>query len=306
MNAPYYKFSHYLKKRYGEKVWKISVDAGFSCPNKDCDTGEGGCIFCRLDSFSKVESLRQITVREQIVRGLKNGQERRGLKKFIVYFQASTNTFAPVETLRSLFFDALLHDGVIGLSISTRPDCLPPKVVELIAELSEKTDVWIELGLQSVHNKTLQLLKRGHTFEDYLNAVEKLSKLNVRICTHLMFGLPGEMDQDLKSTAKIISQTPIHEVKLHPLLVIKGTELELMYKRGEFKELELDQYVNNVCDFIELMPPQMVMQRLTAEAPEDILIAPKWSLKKGHVLNLIEREFQKRGTQQGKKYKKLV
>ena len=302
MNGPYYKFSDYLKRRYGQKVWKISVDAGFSCPNKKKGTGEGGCIFCRLDSFSKVESSRNICVNDQIVKGLENGKRRKDLRKFLVYFQASTNTFASVSELRSLFFEAIKHGDVVGLSISTRPDCLPASVIDLISELSEKTDLWIELGLQSVSNKTLKLLNRGHTYEDYQIAIEKLSKLNVRICTHLMFGLPGETELDLENTAKTMSQTPIHEVKLHPLLVIKGTALENMYNGGEFAELELDQYVKNVCDFIEKMPTDMVMQRLTAEAPESILVAPKWSLKKAHVLNLIGREFYRRGSKQGTRY----
>lgn len=302
MNGRYYKFSEYLKNRYGEKVWKISVDAGFSCPNKDCETGEGGCIFCRLDSFSKVESQQNISVQNQIKKGLQTGKEQFGINKFIVYFQASTNTFASVKMLRELFFNSINYDGVVGLSISTRPDCLPPKVIALIAELSEQLDVWVELGLQSTHDKTLQLINRGHSYLDYIDAVEKLSQLNVRICTHLMFGLPGETKKHLEETAHRIAPSQIHEVKLHPLLVLKNTTLEQMFNNGDFKALERQDYVEQVCDFIERMPEHFVMQRLTAEAPEDILIEPRWSLKKMHLLNLIENEFKRRGTKQGTKF----
>lgn len=298
----YYKFSQFLKERYGEKVWKVSVDAGFSCPNKDTETGEGGCIFCRLDSFSQVQSQHGIDVAAQIKEGIERGRRRFGIKKFIVYFQASTNTFAPVKILRQLFEEAISYDGVVGLSISTRPDCLPVSVLSLLEELATRTDLWVELGLQSIHDRTLKILNRRHSYADYMQAVEKLKHLPLRICTHLMLGLPGENRDDLLATAKEIACSGIHEVKLHPLLVLKETPLADMFYRGEFSALKLDQYISLACDFIEQMPPEMVMQRLTAEAPEDILIAPKWTMNKMRVLTGIENELRRRETKQGEKF----
>jgi len=298
----YYKFSQFLKERYGEKVWKIPVDAGFSCPNKDKKTGEGGCIFCRLDSFSQVQSQQGMDVSTQIREGLRLGRERFGLKKFIVYFQASTNTFAPVPLLRKLFEQAITYDGVVGLSISTRPDCLPEPVLSLLRELAQRTDLWVELGLQSIHDRTLKILNRRHNYADYLRAVEKLHSLPLRICTHLMLGLPGESRDDLLQTAHEISRSGIDEVKLHPLLVLKDTPLADMFYNGEFTALSLEQYISLACDFIERMPPEMVMQRLTAEAPADILIAPRWSMNKMRVLTVIENELSRRQTKQGEKF----
>lgn len=302
MKGHYYKFSDFLKNRYGDKVWKIPVDAGFSCPNKDCDTGEGGCIFCRLDSFSNVESTRNISVRSQVEEKIRFAREKRGIHKYIVYFQASTNTFAPISTLRSLYYDSIAFDGVVGLSISTRPDCLPPAVVDLITELSEKLDVWVELGVQSSQNRTLQQINRGHTFEDFVQAVEKLAPLRVRLCAHLMFGLPGEGSDELHQTAERIADLPLQEVKLHPLLVLRDTELARWYERGEFAALTLDEYAAQVCDFIERMPPSMVIQRLSAEAPDEQLIAPRWCRNKTDVLLSINGEFRKRGSRQGSRY----
>jgi len=302
MTSPYYKFSQYLKERYGEKVWKVSIDAGFICPNWDRVTGKEGCIFCRNDSFSELQSNRNISIDEQIENGIRLARGKYHIRKFIVYFQASTNTFAPISVLRDYFYRSIRFDGVVGLSISTRPDCLPPAVLKLIEELTEHVDVWVELGLQSRHNRTLELLNRRHTFEDYQKAVSKLKDLPVRICTHLMVGLPGEDRNDLLVTAEEIAHSGIHEIKLHPLLVLEETPLAEMFKRGEFSSLELDEYASLVCDVLERMPPSMVIQRLTAEAPEFMLLAPRWSLNKLQVLNRIEKEFRQRDTWQGKLY----
>ena len=302
MTQYYYKFSQYLKERYGEKVWKVSVDAGFSCPNRNAHTGAGGCIFCRLDSFSRMQSWQNIGIAQQISDGIRVGQEKLGGKKFIVYFQASTNTFAPVDLLRQYFTEAIAYPGIVGLSISTRPDCLSKAVIALIEELAEKADVWVELGLQSVHDRTLKLLNRGHTFQDYLSAIELLKPLPVRICTHLMLGLPGETHDEVMVTATEIANSGTHEVKLHPLLVLKDTALAEMFHAGQFKVLELAEYVSYVCDFLERLPPAMVIQRLTAEAPKDILLAPEWAMKKAVVLKEIEEEFARKNSRQGKLY----
>jgi radical SAM protein (TIGR01212 family) len=296
MSSRYYKFSRYLINRYGEKVWKVSVDAGFSCPHKNKSSGKGGCIFCRIDSFSQARSLKPITeqIRESIALARK-----KGIKKYIVYFQASTNTYAPIAELERHFACALNFDGVVGLSIATRPDCLSDEVIVLLKNLTKRTDVWIELGLQSIHDKTLCLLHRGHTYEDYLNALHRLKAIPVRICAHLMFGLPGEDRSDEHETAIEVSRSGIHEVKCHPLLVLKDTPLADLFHQGQFESLSLERYIASVCDFIEIIPPDMVVQRLTAEAPQDILLAPKWALNKLFVLNGIEAELKRRDSNQG-------
>ena len=279
MTEYYNKFSTFLKARYGEKVWKVSVDAGFKCPNRNCDSKREGCIFCRIDSFSKQSP--ETSVEQQITKGIKTGQERYNINKFIVYFQASTNTFAPIDVLQRLFELAISFKGVVGLSISTRPDCLPPAVINLIQSLAQKVDVWVELGLQSSFESTLKLLNRGHTYKDYLKAIELLQKCSVRICTHLMIGLPGESRKEILGTAEEIARSGIQEVKLHPLLVLKDTPLAEMYLNGECPTLELSEYASLTCDFLERLPSHMVIQRLTAEAPEDILLAPSLDIKKG-------------------------
>jgi len=299
MQERYYKFSRYLKAKYGEKVWKIPVDAGLSCPNKDPLTGTGGCVFCRNDSFSQMQSLQNISLAEQIETAIAAARARQGINKYLVYFQSSTNTFAPAEVLNRYFNLALNYSGVVGLAIATRPDCLPPEVLNVINELAAKTDVWIELGLQSSHNTTLQIINRGHTYTDYLDAVEKLKKLRVRICTHIMIGLPGEDRSHIIATAEKIAVTGTHEVKIHPLLVLKDTALEKMFINKEFIELELPDYVTLVCDFLERIPAAMVVQRLTAESPREMLIAPAWAEHKHLVLQAINAELVKRETRQG-------
>ncbi|HNR67209.1 MAG TPA: TIGR01212 family radical SAM protein [bacterium] len=296
----YYKFSKFLHTRYGEKVWKICLDAGLSCPNRDPQTGSGGCIFCRVDSFNSLQFQQGVSVSKQIEMGVQVGHEKKGINKFIAYFQSSTNTFAPVPQLRELFYGAIAYPGIVGLAIATRPDCLPAGVVDLIAELAERIDVWVELGLQSANNRTLQRIGRGHSYEEYCRAVDKLAALPVRICTHIMLGLPEEGLDDTGYTAKKLADSPIHEVKIHPMLILRGTALESLYLHGEVKALQLNDYVRGACDFIQYLPGEMVIQRLTAEAPEHLLIAPQWAANKHQVLNSIEEELVKQDTWQGK------
>ncbi|MBN2413875.1 TIGR01212 family radical SAM protein [candidate division KSB1 bacterium] len=305
MNDRYYKFSRFLKEKYGEKVRKISIDAGFTCPNKDPLTGEGGCIFCRNDSFSLMQSLQNISTKEQIEKGIQTAKQRKGVNKYIIYFQSSTNTYAPVDVLRRYFMESIAVEGVVGLSIATRPDCLSDNVIELLDDLSRKTDLWLELGLQSSFDTTLKIINRGHTFQDYLNAVQKLSVLNLRICTHIMIGLPGESRRHIIETADKIALTGTQEVKIHPLLILKDTQLENTFLKGEIQELKLNEYVQLVCDFLERIPPTMVVQRLTAESPLDMLLAPDWIKNKMAVLRYIEQELKRRGSFQGSRFKNL-
>ncbi len=289
-----------MREKYGEKVWKVAVDAGFTCPNRDGHKGAGGCIYCRNDSFSRMQSTLNIDVPAQIKAGIEEATARRGIDKFIVYFQSSTNTYAPVPLLRELFLNAISHPGVVGLAVSTRPDCISSEVVELLAELSAKTDLWVELGLQSIHDETLARIHRGHSFLDFVKAVDDLSRLPLRICVHLIIGLPGETPEMIRQTAEAMAQRPLHEIKLHPLLILKETALAAQHEQGEIEPLTLETYAALVVDFIERMPAHMVMQRLTAEAPREMLLAPLWALDKHGVRRAIEREVLKRDTWQGK------
>jgi radical SAM protein (TIGR01212 family) len=299
----YNKFSTYLKRRYGEKALKVSVDAGFTCPNRGCSDRREGCIFCRIDSFAKARP--ELTVPQQIENGIRLARERYNIHKYIVYFQASTNTAAPVSVLEPLFEQSIEFEGVVGLAISTRPDCLPPPVLELIEALSEKVDVWVEIGLQSSHDKTLTFLNRGHTYQDYLTAIGSLKRLNVRICTHLMIGLPNESRQELMATVDEMNNSATHELKLHPLLILKDTPLEQLFTRGDVRELALEEYASMIGDFIGKIRPDMVIQRLTAEAPANILLAPRWSLNKQAVLRRIDEELVKRDIRQGEFFKAI-
>ena len=295
----YNKFSNFLKLKYGEKVWKISLDAGFSCPNCTAD-GREGCIYCRNDSFSRQASNQNQTIVTQMEKGRLFARERMGINKYLAYFQASTNTFASAAILEKYYNEALSFPDVVGISISTRPDCLPFNVIKLIKDLADRTDVWIELGLQSSHNQTLKLLNRGHSYDDFEDAVTELKKINVRICAHLILGLPGETPVDVCATAGKISGLGIDEIKLHPLLILKETALEQLFKTKKIESLLLDEYSALVVDFLEILPKTMVIQRLTAEAPKSMLIAPEWSMNKLAVLTAIDREFESRKSFQGK------
>jgi radical SAM protein (TIGR01212 family) len=299
---PYYnKFSDFLLQKYGQKVWKISLDAGFSCPNRTAD-GKEGCIFCRNDSFSHMGASAQKSITRQMHEGIAFAQQKLGIKKYLAYFQSSTNTFAPTDQLATVYREAIACNDVVGISIATRPDCLPPQVLELIKGLTYEHDVWVELGLQSSHDATLTRINRGHTFNDYERAVSALQQLNVRICTHIMIGLPGESTDDIRKTAQRIAINGTDEVKIHPLLILAGTPLESMYQTGRIQPLSLADYVSLAVDFIEQLPPGMVIQRLTAESRKNILVAPQWCMHKSSVLNSINAEFEKRGTRQGAAY----
>jgi hypothetical protein len=290
-----------LKQRYGSKIWKICVDAGFTCPNRDPETGKGGCAFCRIDSFSRMHARKDVLLLEQIEEGIRIAR-RRNINRYIIYFQASTNTFAPIPILRQQFEQCLKTPGMVGLAIATRPDCLSDPVLHLIDELAQKTDVWIELGLQSAHDHTLKRINRGHSLIEYTNAVEKLKRKPVRICTHVMAGLPGESKTELIETAQLIARNGTHEIKLHPMLILKDTQVEKEWQQGTLNALELDDYVSMCCDVLQLLPPDMVIQRLTAEAPSEQLVAPRWAMRKQNVLNRIERELERRGTRQGSEF----
>ncbi|HQG45758.1 MAG TPA: TIGR01212 family radical SAM protein [bacterium] len=295
----YRTFSRFLRERYGGKVWKIPVDAGFSCPNRDGTRGHDGCTFCRQESFNPMPSRQAIEVAAQIEAGIRLARQRFGIDKFIVYFQTASNTHAPVATLNRLFEQAIAFPGVVGLDISTRPDCLGPEILELLAGFAARTDLWVEVGLQSIHDRTLSIIHRGHTYQEYLDAVGALQRLPVRICTHLILGLPGEDAEMMRQTATAVARVPIHEIKLHPLLILEGTAMAAALQEGRVEPLSLEDYAALVVDFIERMPEDRVLQRMTAEAPAGMLIAPRWALEKHQVRRAVNVELVKRGSRQG-------
>lgn len=303
-NKRYYTYEYYLRRTFGTKCAKIPLDAGFTCPNIDGRCGYGGCIYCSGRGSGDFAALPHLTVGEQI----KAGRELLGRKwdtTFIIpYFQAHTNTYAPLSALRESFEEALAAPGVVGLSIATRADCLEDDTVGYLAELSERTVLTVELGLQTVHDSTAKIINRGHTYEDFLCGFKKLRDAGgrINICLHIILGLPGEGDAMMMETAAEVARLHPEQVKIHLLHVLKNTRLEEMYNNGEYFPLERERYITLAADTLERLPPDTVICRLTGDGPAGGLAAPDWSRKKTMVINDIDKELYRRGSRQGKLY----
>jgi hypothetical protein len=301
----YYDLKSFWRNRFGSRVYKLQIDAGFTCPNRDGTASTGGCIYCD----GRGSRLRQAgplpSVSEQIRRGKEYYRTHRNAGKFIAYFQTFTNTYGPIEKLRQLYDEALAQDDVVGLSVGTRPDCVPDHVIDLFQEYAKHSHVWLELGLQSIHNRTLDYINRGHSLETYFDAVRRAAGKNIHICTHIIVGLPGETREDMLETARVIAMLPIQGIKIHLLLALRGTKMGDLYEQGEILLLEKDDYIRVVCDILEILPPEMVIQRLTADGYRDIFLAPRWAINKMEVLNGIDRELEKRNTFQGIRFEKV-
>ena len=295
----YRSFNRYLREIFGCRVQKIPLDAGFTCPNRDGKVGFGGCIYCGSRGSGTGAYKNRIPLGEQIRAGIEGGKRRFGECKFIAYFQAFTNTYALLERLKSLYDEALRHQEIVGLSIGTRPDCAPDEVLDLLEEYARRCHLWVEYGLQSAHDHTLELINRGHNVAQFVDSVERTKGRGINICAHTILGLPGETKEEMMATADLVASLELEGIKIHSLYVLKETKLAEMYQRGEFRLLELDEYVSLVCDFLERLPPDMVIQRLTGEAPRDLLVAPPWSPEKMAVLGKIDAELERRGSYQG-------
>jgi radical SAM protein (TIGR01212 family) len=298
-DKPYLTFSRHLKQRFGGRVHKISVDAGFSCPNRGATRNRPGCLFCDPDGSGAVGIDRGFPVAEQIERGKEIMIRKYKAGHFLAYFQPFSNTFAPVEHLRKLYDEALAVERVVGLAVGTRPDCVPPPVMDLLAEYHRRTYFWLELGLQSSHDRTLELLRRGHDYSCFLDAYEAAKARGLRVCVHVILGLPGESRADMLATAEEMARLKVDGIKLHLLHVLRGTPLGDLYQQGDIRILEQDEYVSLVADVIERLPSSTLIHRLTGDGPRDTLLAPLWSLNKWEVLNAIDDELQRRGTRQG-------
>jgi uncharacterized protein len=300
INKRYNDLKSYWRNLFGCNVHKLAIDAGFTCPNRDGHVAVGGCIYCD-GRGSKLRQKGELPpVAEQIASGKKYYKTQ--ASKFIVYFQTFTNTYAPVGKLQALYDEALAQEDVIGLSIGTRPDCLGQDVIELLSEYAKKYHIWVELGLQSVHDKTLQSINRGHNFQQFLDVVNALDGRGLNICVHIIIGLPGESDDDVLTTARTLANLPVNGIKIHSLLALEGTALGEMYKKGDVNMITKEKYVSVVADVLEILPPEMVIQRLTADGYRDIFLAPDWAMNKLNVLNSITKELKRRDSYQGKHY----
>ncbi|OIJ11662.1 TIGR01212 family radical SAM protein [Anaerobacillus arseniciselenatis] len=300
----YHSWNYHLRQQFGEKIFKIPLDAGFDCPNRDGTVAHGGCTFCSergsgdFAGDRKDDLITQFhSIKEKMHKKWPNG-------KYLGYFQAYTNTFAPVEELKEMFEVILEQEGVVGLSIATRPDCLPDDVVEYLAELNERTYLWVELGLQTVHESTADLINRAHDYETYVDGVEKLRKHNIRICSHIINGLPMENYDMMMETAKEVAKLDVQGIKIHLLHLLRKTAMVKQYEKGMLEFMSADKYIQLVCDQLEVIPPEFVIHRLTGDGPADLMIGPMWSLNKWHVLNGIDAELKKRNSWQGKFYQR--
>lgn len=301
-DKPYYSLNYYLKQTFGEKIYRLSLNGGMTCPNRDGTLDSRGCIFCSAGGSGDFATAPALSVTEQIAQAKERIRGKSNCKKFIAYFQAYTNTYAPVSYLRELFSEAICHPDIVALSIGTRCDCLPEDVLDLLTEFNKLKPVWVELGLQSIHDTTLQQIRSGFTYEQYLSAVDALKERNLTVITHLILGLPGETEEMMLASVDAVAHLPVDGVKLQLLHVLKHTDLALLYETNPFSVFSLEEYCDFVVTCIEHLPPEIVVHRITGDGPRSLLIAPLWSTDKKRVLNTIHKRFRERDTWQGKLY----
>ncbi|MGN0522620.1 MAG: TIGR01212 family radical SAM protein [Eubacterium sp.] len=283
----YYSLNEYLKKTFGEKVYKISLNGGFTCPNRDGTIDTRGCIFCSKGGSGDFAESPDLSVTEQIENGKRRVEKKIKSGKYIAYFQAFTNTYAPVEILKEKFYEAVNHPDIAALSVATRPDCLGNDVIELLGELNSIKPVFVELGLQTIHKKTADYIRRGYELDAYDKAVENLKKIGVNIVVHIILGLPGESKEDMLKTVEYVCNSKIDGIKLQLLHVLKGTDLEADYKKGKFNVLSLEEYLDILGSCLKIIPNDIIIHRLTGDGAKKDLVAPLWSANKKKVLNAI-------------------
>jgi radical SAM protein (TIGR01212 family) len=300
---PYFAANFHLHQRFGVRVQKVSVDAGFTCPNVDGSVATGGCTFCDNRSFSPSRRLPRAGIRGQIDQSLERMKLRyRKCRDFLAYFQPATNTYAPVERLRAVYEEALSHPQVVGLVVGTRPDCVPDDVLDLLAELAKRVYVGVEYGMQTIHDRSLDWMNRGHHHDAMLDAMERSRGRGFEVGAHIMLGLPGESHADMLATAREVGRLGLDAVKIHNLYCVKDTPLADQVARGEVRLMERAEYVQTLVDFIELLPPTMVVDRISGDAPPDYFVGPSWCLDKPAVKQAVLAEFARRGTWQGRMY----
>ena len=301
-NKRYHTWNYYLRNTFGEKVFKVSINAGFTCPNIDGKVAYGGCTYCSKEGSGDFAG----NPKDNLIKQFKDIKSMMLKKwpnaKYIGYFQAYTNTYAPLEVLKEKYETILEQEDVVGLSISTRPDCLEDDVVEYLGELNKRTNLWVELGLQTIHDSTSKVINRGHDYKTFLDGVEKLRAKNIKIVVHIINGLPGEDYNMMMETAKAVADLNVHGIKIHLLHVIKDTPMAKMLEKNMMTLMTQEEYVNLVCDQLEILPPEMIIHRLTGDGKKEDLVGPLWSLKKWEVLNAIDDTLKARNSYQGIKY----
>lgn len=297
----YHTLNFALRRRFGERVHKISLDAGFTCPNVDGTVATGGCVFCDNRSFSPSRRLPRTTILGQLDEGIRRVRRRYNVAKFLAYFQPATNTYGPLAKLRDLFHAPLAHPQVVGLAIGTRPDCVPEPVVELLAELARETYVSVEFGVQSRHDRSLAWMNRGHGHAATVDALERSRNRGFEVCAHVILGLPGESLDDMLATTRELVRLGVDSVKYHNLYVVRGTPLADDYQAGRVRLLERDEYVDALVRSLELLPEGCIVERVSGEAPPGYFVAPTWALDKPALARAVAAEFERRQTWQGKR-----
>ncbi len=298
----YFGYSYYLKRVFGFRVQRISVDAGFTCPNVDGTVAKGGCTFCDNRSFSPSRRLPKQNILDQLDEGMSRVRRRYKCSHFMAYFQPATNTYAPVDVLRPLYEQAISHPDVVALAIGTRQDCVPDDVLDLLEEFGNRLPLTVEYGLQTIHQKSLDWMNRGDNHDSFVDAMERSIGRGFEICGHIMLGLPGETHEDMMETAREVATSGLDAVKIHNLYAVEKTPLADQVRNGEVKLMELDEYVSTLVDFLELLPKTMVVERISGEAPGSYFIGPEWCLDKPNVLKSVGAEFERRDSWQGKRF----
>lgn len=299
-NKRYYSLDYYLKQTFGEKVYRLALNGGMTCPNRDGTLGSRGCIFCSSAGSGDFAQQNGEPIASQLAAAKEQIRQKRNCRKFIAYFQAFTNTYAPVSYLRTIFTEAVNDPDVVILSIATRPDCLPPEVLELLSELNQIKPVWIELGLQTIHPDTSHFIRSGFTLECFHEAVNALTHRHIHVIAHVILGLPGETKSQMIETVRHVGSLKIFGIKLQLLHVLSDTDLGTLYKENPFPLLSQDEYCELIADCLEQLPKNITIHRLTGDGPKDLLIAPLWSRAKRSVLNQIGQTMKRRGSWQGK------
>jgi radical SAM protein (TIGR01212 family) len=300
----YSDYNTYLRQLFGQRVQKITIDAGLSCPNRDGLLSRKGCIYCNSKGSGSGLFARGLSIKEQIKTGKVGMIKKYKAKKFLAYFQSYSNTYTTCDHMKQMFDEALSCDGMVGMAIGTRPDCIDTQKLDLIESYTNKYLVWLEYGLQSAHDATLKIMNRGHTVKDFFNAVQLTRGRGINICAHVILGLPKEDKKMMLETAKILADSPINGVKIHLLYVIKGTVLDKMWKSGEYIPMGQKEYVETVCDFLELLPDRVIIQRITGDPHPDELRAPMWAGRYRETFNMIQHTLEKRDSFQGIRYQR--
>ncbi len=305
-NRKYNDYNSYLKDMFGQRVQKITIDAGLTCPNRDGLLSKRGCIYCNNRGSGSGAFAMGHSIEEQIDRGRRAMIRKYNAKLFLAYFQSYTNTYTSCENLKIMFDTALAYDDMVGMAIGTRPDCVDKEKIDLIMSYADNYLVWLEYGLQSAHDKTLDLINRGHDFKSFEYAVNLAKNSKINICAHIILGLPGEDRTMMIETARKIADTGINGVKIHLLYVVKDTYLEKLYNAGKYTCMDQKEYVETICEFISYLPENIIIQRITGDPNKNELVAPSWSIRRNETFQMIQQQFEQRSLYQGKQYKNII